>query len=82
MVDLMSDLIDKEGIDIYRQDCNFALSPFWAQADTRDRQGITEIRYVEGSAEFLGRTAPAGIRNSFWMLCSEATWRQFRAPWT
>jgi alpha-galactosidase len=52
MIDTMSDLITKEGIDIYRQDCNFALAPFWAGADTPDRQGITEIRYVEGLLEF------------------------------
>ena len=29
MIDSISDLIDKEGIDVYRQDCNFALTPFW-----------------------------------------------------
>jgi len=52
MIDSMSDFITKEGIDIYRQDCNFALAPLWAQADTRDRRGITEIRYVEGLLEF------------------------------
>ena len=52
MIDMMSDLITKEGIDIFRQDCNFALAPFWAQADAHDRQGITEIRYVEGLLEF------------------------------
>jgi alpha-galactosidase len=52
MIDAMSDLITKQGIDIYRQDCNFALAPFCAQADTGDRQGITEIRYVEGLLEF------------------------------
>ncbi len=52
MIDSMSDLIDKEGIDIYRQDCNFALAPFWTQADTPDRQGITQIRYAEGLLKF------------------------------
>jgi alpha-galactosidase len=52
MIDSMSDLITKEGIDIYRQDCNFALAPFWAQADAKDRQGITQIRYVEGLLQF------------------------------
>jgi alpha-galactosidase len=52
MIDLMSDLITQEGIDIYRQDCNFSLSPFWDQADTSDRQGITQIRYVQGLLEF------------------------------
>jgi alpha-galactosidase len=52
MIDAMSDLITQQGIDIFRQDCNFALAPFWQQADTGDRQGITEIRYVEGLLEF------------------------------
>ena len=52
MIDLMSDIITKQGIDIFRQDCNFAPAPFWAQADAPDRQGITEIRYVEGLLRF------------------------------
>jgi alpha-galactosidase len=52
MIDSMSQLIDKQGIDIYRQDCNFALAPFWEKNDTTDRQGITQIRYAEGLLEF------------------------------
>jgi len=52
MIDAISELIDRQGIDIYRQDCNFALAPFWTQADTPDRQGITQIRYAEGLLEF------------------------------
>ena len=52
MVNWISDLIDQQGIDIYRQDCNFALAPFWTQADTPDRQGITQIRYAEGLLAF------------------------------
>lgn len=52
MIDSISDLIDKQGIDIYRQDCNFALAPFWEKNDTPDRQGITQIRYAEGLLEF------------------------------
>jgi alpha-galactosidase len=52
MIDSISELIDKEGIDIYRQDCNFALAPFWEQADKSDRQGITQIRYAEGLLQF------------------------------
>jgi alpha-galactosidase len=52
MTDLISDLITREGIDIYRQDCNFAPASFWALADARDRQGITQIRYVEGLLDF------------------------------
>ncbi len=52
MTDLMSDLITTQGVDIFREDCNFAPAAFWAQADIRDRQGITQIRYVEGLLEF------------------------------
>jgi alpha-galactosidase len=52
MIDSISDLIDKQSIDIYRQDCNFALAPFWEKNDTPDRQGITQIRYAEGLMEF------------------------------
>ena len=52
MIDLMSELITNEGIDIFRQDCNFSLASFWSQADSLDRQGITEIRYVEGLLDF------------------------------
>ena len=52
MIDSMSDFITKEGIDIFRQDCNFALAPFWSQTEAVDRQGITQIRYVEGLLEF------------------------------
>jgi alpha-galactosidase len=52
MADWMSDFITEQGIDVYRQDCNFALAPFWRQADTRDRQGISEIRYAEGLLKF------------------------------
>jgi len=52
MIDSISELIDKEGIDVYRQDCNFALAPFWEKNDTPDRQGITQILYAEGLLEF------------------------------
>src|SRR5271157_681683 len=52
MIDSISELIDQQGIDIYRQDCNFALAPFWTQADTVDRQGITQIRYADGLLKF------------------------------
>ncbi|MGC2248893.1 MAG: alpha-galactosidase, partial [Terriglobales bacterium] len=52
MIDWISRIIDEQGIDIYRQDCNFALAPFWTQADTPDRQGITQIRYAEGLLAF------------------------------
>jgi alpha-galactosidase len=48
LTDHISRLIEQEGIDIYRND--FSLNPleYWRSADAPDRQGITEIRYVEG----------------------------------
>ena len=42
-------LLTKQGIDLYRQDYNIDPLPFWQKNDTDpDRQGITEIRHVEG----------------------------------
>ena len=52
MTNFMSDFITQQGIDIFRQDCNFTLAPLWAQVDTPGRKGITEIRYVEGLLQF------------------------------
>jgi alpha-galactosidase len=48
MTDLLSKLIQENGIDIYRSDFNIDPLPFWRAADAPDRQGMTEIRYVEG----------------------------------
>ena len=45
---LLSRCIEEWGIDIYRQDCNIEPIHFWRKADAPDRQGITEIRYIEG----------------------------------
>ncbi len=41
-------LLKDQGIDDYRQDFNMDPLSFWRGADTEDRQGITEIRHVEG----------------------------------
>ena len=40
--------LKREGIDFYRQDYNIGPVSFWRANDAPDRQGITEIRYVEG----------------------------------
>jgi alpha-galactosidase len=52
MTNFMSEFITQQGIDIFRQDCNFGPAGFWARADGSDRQGMTEIRYVEGLLQF------------------------------
>lgn len=48
MCEHIGDLIEKNGIDYYRQDFNMLISPYWAEADEPDRVGIHEIRHVEG----------------------------------
>ncbi len=49
LTDLLLKQIDEFGIDVYRNDFNY-LDPlvYWRSNDPPDRQGISEIRYVEG----------------------------------
>lgn len=44
----LSKTIKEAGIDIYRNDFNIDPLRFWQKADAPDRQGMTEIRYIEG----------------------------------
>ena len=48
LTDHLSDMITREGIDILRYDFNIESLDFWRNADAPDRQGMTEIRYIEG----------------------------------
>ena len=52
----LTDHIDRQitenGIDVYRQDFNFDPLPYWQAADTPNRQGISEIKYIEGLYSF------------------------------
>lgn len=48
LIEHLSQMIEREGIAVYRQDFNIDPLPFWRAADASDRQGITEIRHVEG----------------------------------
>ncbi len=48
LADHLSQRLADWGVDIYRNDFNIAPLPFWQKADAPDRQGIAEIRYVEG----------------------------------
>ncbi len=51
LTDLLSKRIDEFGVDVYRNDFNIDPLGFWRSNDTPDRQGMTEIRYVEGHYE-------------------------------
>jgi len=51
-VETISTLIEENGIDCYREDFNFDPGPFWCNADEEGRQGLVEIRFVEGLYAF------------------------------
>jgi alpha-galactosidase len=48
LTDHVSRMIEEANIGIYRHDCNIDPLDFWRRADAPDRQGITEIRHVDG----------------------------------
>jgi alpha-galactosidase len=48
LTDLLAKRINEFGMDWYRNDFNIDPLAFWRQNDPPDRQGMTEIRYVEG----------------------------------
>ena len=52
LTDFISDRIVEFGLDWYREDANIAPLEYWRHADAPDRQGITEIRYIEGLYAF------------------------------
>jgi len=52
LTDFISHKIDEFGLDCFRNDSNIAPLQFWRAADTSDRQGITEIRWIEGFYAF------------------------------
>jgi alpha-galactosidase len=51
MTELLSKRISEYGVDIYREDFNIDPLRFWQEGDTPDRQGITEIKFMEGLYE-------------------------------
>jgi len=52
LTDHISGMIEREGITVYRQDFNFDPQEYWRAADAADRQGIAEIKHIEGLYEF------------------------------
>ncbi len=45
-------MLISQGIDLYRQDFNIDPLSYWRENDAPDRQGISEIRHVEGVLAF------------------------------
>ncbi len=52
LTDFISGKITEFGLDCFRHDANIAPLEFWRAADAPDRQGMTEIRWVEGLYAF------------------------------
>jgi len=52
LTDHISNMIKESGINVYRHDFNIDPLRFWIAADEEDRQGITEIKYIEGFYKF------------------------------
>jgi alpha-galactosidase len=52
LTDYLSKCFSDWGVDIYRNDFNIDPLRFWRAADAPDRQGISEIRYIEGLYQF------------------------------
>jgi alpha-galactosidase len=57
VTDQISAIIERDGIDMYREDYNINPLRFWREADEPDREGITEIRWVEGLYSFWDELA-------------------------
>ena len=51
----VSDRIVEYGLGCYRQDFNMDPLPFWQAADASDRQGMAEMRHIEGLYAFWDR---------------------------
>ena len=52
VTDYVSNMITEQGIALYRQDFNIRPLEYWSKMDAPDRQGITEIRHIEGLYTF------------------------------
>jgi len=52
LTDFISRFITEQGVGLYRQDFNFDPLPYWRAADAPNRQGMTEIRHIEGLYAF------------------------------
>lgn len=52
LINFLSQKFEEFGLDWFRDDANISPLEYWREADAADRQGMTEIRYVEGLYAF------------------------------
>ncbi|GMV37033.1 MAG: hypothetical protein AMXMBFR61_15410 [Fimbriimonadales bacterium] len=65
MFAIVKGFMDLPGFRFYRQDFNMDPLPYWRHNDAPNRQGITEMKYIEGLYAYWDRIAstwPDGIR--------------------
>lgn len=48
----IGDMMEENGIDYYRQDCNTTVDNYWRENEEPGRTGIREIRHIEGLYAF------------------------------
>lgn len=53
-IETISTLIREQGMDCYREDFNFNTIPYWDAADTAERIGMAESRFITGFYRFWG----------------------------
>ena len=54
LFDTIAGMMEREGIDDYREDYNIEPGPYFVRGDAPDRIGITEMKFVEGLYLFWG----------------------------
>ncbi len=54
---IVADFMKLPGFRFYRQDFNIEPLPYWRYSDAPDRQGITEMKYIEGLYAWWDRMA-------------------------
>jgi alpha-galactosidase len=62
---IVKSFMDLPGFRVYRQDFNMDPLPHWLYNDAPDRQGMTEIKYIQGLYDFwdqLAETWPDSLR--------------------
>jgi alpha-galactosidase len=55
--DIVKGYMNLPGFRVYRQDFNMDPLPYWRYNDPPDRQGITELKYIEGLYAYWDRIA-------------------------
>ena len=68
-LEIVAGFMQLPGFGCYRQDFNMDPLEYWRDSDAEDRQGITEIRYVEGLYEYWDALAER-FPDSFRVNCA------------